>query len=240
MDFWTVRICNNEHGSYYLFWRSALRPFSSKPDAARFLETIESDPGADDLRSFARENPALGIPEAIGDADLLDRAAYWLVSGTALALLESRDLYWTPPLAHRSSRTSIQRFLQTLTPTRAGLGNLRRFASTEAAGGLSAVDDETLRGTVATWIATGQAALGFRYSVGGTTVEKEEIAGPAAAPAGQAVRDSASPEPEGPTFDPDHDAGAQANALVAAAQSGVPFCEECERARQAQNRQGAP
>jgi hypothetical protein len=138
-----------------------------------------------------------------------------------------------------SSRASIQRFLQTLIPTRSGLGSLRRFASADASGGLSAMDDETLRGTIATWIATGQAALAFRYPLRGTTVDKEEIAAPAPAPAGQPVRESASPEPEGPTFDPDHDAAAQANALVAAAQSGVPFCEECERAPQAQSRQPA-
>ena len=33
------------------------------------------------------------------------------------------------------------------------------------------------------------------------------------------------------TFPPTHDAAAQANALKAAAQAGVPFCEECEKAR---------
>jgi len=34
------------------------------------------------------------------------------------------------------------------------------------------------------------------------------------------------------TFAPTHDAAAQANALKAAALAGVPFCEECEKARQ--------
>ncbi len=40
--------------------------------------------------------------------------------------------------------------------------------------------------------------------------------------------------PDSPTFPPRHDAAAQAGALVEAAQSGVPFCEECEKLRQQQ------
>jgi hypothetical protein len=38
-------------------------------------------------------------------------------------------------------------------------------------------------------------------------------------------------EAESNTFDPDHDAASQAAALRSAAEDGVPFCEECEKAR---------
>jgi hypothetical protein len=34
---------------------------------------------------------------------------------------------------------------------------------------------------------------------------------------------------EANTFDPDHEAAAQANAMISAAESGVPFCEVCNR-----------
>lgn len=38
------------------------------------------------------------------------------------------------------------------------------------------------------------------------------------------------PEPEASTFEADHDAAAQADVLRAAAEEGVPFCEECAQA----------
>jgi hypothetical protein len=41
------------------------------------------------------------------------------------------------------------------------------------------------------------------------------------------------PEEEVPTFVAEHDGQAQAATLIAAAQSGVPFCEECTRAEAA-------
>ncbi len=58
-------------------------------------------------------------------------------------------------------------------------------------------------------------------------------AAPRAAPAG-----SASPALPQATFVADLDAAAMAQALRAAARDGVPFCEECERARQAAARAG--
>ena len=45
---------------------------------------------------------------------------------------------------------------------------------------------------------------------------------------------------EDATFTPNLDAAALAKVLRDAAQAGVPFCEECEKARQAQSRTAAP
>ena len=47
-------------------------------------------------------------------------------------------------------------------------------------------------------------------------------------PAQRAIPDR--DEPDGTTFDPDHNAAEQAEALSDAADDGVPFCEECARA----------
>ena len=47
------------------------------------------------------------------------------------------------------------------------------------------------------------------------------------------TKTSDSPAPaDPPTFPPQHDPGSQAETLADAAEDGVPFCEECERARQ--------
>jgi hypothetical protein len=51
---------------------------------------------------------------------------------------------------------------------------------------------------------------------------------PATAPAPHVAREQ---EPDPPTVAPDHDAASQAEALITAAEDGVPFCEECEKAR---------
>jgi hypothetical protein len=57
---------------------------------------------------------------------------------------------------------------------------------------------------------------------------------PDSAPEAPAPSRESSPqqEQESDTFGPGHDGAQQAAALVAASQSGAPFCEECERAKQ--------
>lgn len=56
-------------------------------------------------------------------------------------------------------------------------------------------------------------------------------------PAPRSVFHAPTPSP-GPPMDVDPEA--QANTLKRAAENGVPFCEECERARQAQQQKAAP
>lgn len=51
----------------------------------------------------------------------------------------------------------------------------------------------------------------------------------APAPSGAPAPASSEEQPEENTFGNDHDGGAQAGALGTAAESGVPFCEECAR-----------
>jgi len=62
-----------------------------------------------------------------------------------------------------------------------------------------------------------------RVRTGGRQAETEARPEPPSEP----VRSAPPPDPS--TFDDDHLAGAQADALQSAAESGVPFCEVCQR-----------
>jgi hypothetical protein len=89
-------------------------------------------------------------------------------------------------------------------------------------------DDEVIK-AVGSLLARGDLVAGFEWKprIKAPVKEEAEAAG-AASPS----REPQAQEPDPNTFGGDHDAAAQAAALSAAAQSGVPFCEECARAAQ--------
>jgi hypothetical protein len=88
-------------------------------------------------------------------------------------------------------------------------------------------EDELLK-HLASMLATGELLVALdRRDIGiGDPGEKPQA--PAPQPSDPAP--SKKVEEEANTFGPDHDAAAQADALRAAAEAGVPFCEECARA----------
>jgi hypothetical protein len=104
------------------------------------------------------------------------------------------------------------------------------LAERGAARDLSRMDDDAIIGEVAGLIASGEVFVGFRFQVmtgaAGEEVRDEPVPGPAE-PARPAPKP---PAEDKPTFAPNNDAKVQAHVLVAAAQRGVPFCEECARA----------
>lgn len=115
------------------------------------------------------------------------------------------------------------------------LAELRALALTLADGtALSRLDDHEVMALL-------QAAAP-RLALGRTTPELRRLVpppveGPAPPPppaaAPRAAPATAAPAPASDsTFGSDLDVAAQVAVLVAAAQSGIPFCEECERARQ--------
>jgi len=85
-------------------------------------------------------------------------------------------------------------------------------------------DDEVLQ-LLARLVARGELLVGEEWK---TRINAP--VSPAEAPsAGAPTQQRSEEQPEGPTYGPGHDPAAQASALQAAAQSGVPFCEECAR-----------
>jgi hypothetical protein len=97
-------------------------------------------------------------------------------------------------------------------------------------------DDDVLK-TVAALLGRGELVAGVEWKPRVTAPVEQGAAG---APAGAAPsREPAADEPEPNSFGASHDGAAQAAALIAAAEAGVPFCEECERAAQAQAHGGA-
>lgn len=94
-------------------------------------------------------------------------------------------------------------------------------------------DDDVLK-AVAALLARGELVAGLEWK---PRVSAPVEPGAADAPASPAPsREPAAGEPEPNTFGASHDGAAQAAALIAAAETGVPFCEECERAAQARGR----
>lgn len=134
------------------------------------------------------------------------------------------------------------------------MASLRRFAVVLAGGAaLDRLDDHAVLAVLGEAVATGRLHL-CRSQAGaeasaegspespvdfGVASKQTEITG-APAPAPPAPRMAAAPRPPPPPppappadAAPEIDAAAQAATLREAARSGVPFCEECERARAA-------
>jgi hypothetical protein len=94
-------------------------------------------------------------------------------------------------------------------------------------------DDDVLK-AVAALLSRGELVAGVEWKPRVAAPVQPGAASAAASPAPS--REPAADEPEPNTFEASHDGAAQAAALIAAAETGVPFCEECERAARARGR----
>jgi hypothetical protein len=217
----------------HLLPRFSVRSLGDRPAALNFLNQFQSDPAAmESLTDFLDEgssNPAVaaGSPE--------DRFAGLIASGEALVGPGQRQLLWRHAVSSQS-RSSALEFLRRFRTSSAAMGNLRQFVwKCSGSPDLSRVDDNRILEQAASWVASGEAVVGFRMLLhGGGGGGEEAPARPqpaAAAAAPRPSRDARELEPDPATFPPSHDAAMQAQALIAAAQTGVPFCLECEIAR---------
>jgi hypothetical protein len=204
------------------------RRMSGRSEIEKFLERSQSDPAAlDRLSGFLRgrdDSPALAAPAA-------DRIAALIAGGQALLEPGDGQLLWRHAVSSQS-RFSALEFLRRFSTSPVAMWNLRAFVwKCTVAPDLGRIDDGRILEQVASWVASGEAVVGFRMRLrGGEAVAAEAPARstPATAPAPHVAREQ---EPDPPTFAPDHDAASQAEALITAAEDGVPFCEECEKAR---------
>ena len=97
----------------------------------------------------------------------------------------------------------------------------------------SRMNDDAVIKAVAELLGKGELVAGVEWKPRLSAPPQPEAAAPAAGPSAPS---STQEEPDPNTFN-DNDGAAQAAALINAAQSGVPFCEEC--ARLAAQRAGA-
>lgn len=120
---------------------------------------------------------------------------------------------------------SAQQFLKRFQGDERSMALLRRNANISSAG--SKVSEEQVIETLARMLVSGEliVAMPAREELGAVLGQQPERA-TEAAPRGPTAREQ---EPEPPTFGPSHNGRLQAATLLAAAQSGMPFCEECER-----------
>jgi hypothetical protein len=132
-----------------------------------------------------------------------------------------------------SDVASARAFLSRFRGDVSAMNKLRHFASHLSGMDVSRGGDERVLATVAAAFASG------RIHLAGAPVRRSTLSGPGAeiapeppapAPPPRAAASSAPPN-EPSMFDPDFDAAAQAAVLKEASESGVPFCEECERRR---------
>ncbi|MEK7404889.1 MAG: hypothetical protein AAB225_07250 [Acidobacteriota bacterium] len=104
----------------------------------------------------------------------------------------------------------------------------QRFWETD----VSRLTDDQVLGQIAALITSGVLLVGYEWERAWGRAAPEEEEAPAQAAAGPARRERASAE-EGSSFGGGHDGLGQARVLRSAAESGTPFCEECQRAAQA-------
>ncbi|HWQ56778.1 MAG TPA: hypothetical protein VN442_24035 [Bryobacteraceae bacterium] len=90
------------------------------------------------------------------------------------------------------------------------------------------MNDDQVLATVSRLMSTGELLASVDWKNRISVPEVGEEGEPA--PSGAQPPASSREQPDENTFGNDHDGGAQAGALGAAAESGVPFCEECARA----------
>lgn len=122
-------------------------------------------------------------------------------------------------------------FLGSFKTDAAAMARLRRLVSQRCEmGDVSRIPDDRILVQVAGLLGSGDLLAGYQWhepiELPG---EGGEEAPPApAAPPAPPARERQEPDP--PTFGAQHDGAGQAQGLLAAAESGMPFCEECARA----------
>ena len=115
----------------------------------------------------------------------------------------------------------------------AAMAELRRLVAEKSwETDVSRLTDDQVLGQIAALITSGVLLVGYEWERAWGRAAPEEEEAPAQAAAGPARRERAAEE-EGSTFAGGHDGSGQAQVLRSAAESGTPFCEECQRAAEA-------
>ena len=115
----------------------------------------------------------------------------------------------------------------------AAMAEMRRLVAERAWDtDVSRLTDDQVLDQIAALITSGVLLVGYEWERAWGKAAPEEEEAPAQAATGPA-RSKRTAEEESSTFGDAHDGSAQASELRSAAESGTPFCEECERARQA-------
>jgi hypothetical protein len=162
---------------------------------------------------------------------LTDHLADLIVGGQALLESNLRQLFWRHHVSSLSKPYALL-FLRRFSTSSGAMGNMREFVrKCKALPNACTMRDDVVQEQLASAIASGEAVIGFRTlnRIGGGVAPPF---GPTAPPPPPASKVQPSWEPDPATFPASHDAGSQAQALLAAAQNGSPFCEECQKATQ--------
>jgi hypothetical protein len=218
----------------HLLPRLSLRRLGGRSAVLNFLNQLQSDPAAvRAMTGFLEERDVDRGSSAGGPGSVSDRLADLIASGEALVGATEPQLLWRHAVSSRD-RSSALAFLRRLRTSAGAMWNLRQFVwKSTGSTDLSRIDDDQILEQVATLVSSGEAVIGFRMLLrggGGGAEEAPARPQPAPAAAPPSPRAEREREADPPTFVPHHDAAMQAQALIAAAQNGVPFCEECARA----------
>jgi hypothetical protein len=124
---------------------------------------------------------------------------------------------------------TASRFLAKFKNDTAAMAGFRKLAGAGAGVGRGLSDQQVLQ-AIARQMVSGQLLIAEQRGL----VDKGHLSGKAPEaspePPPRERQSEAAATPDDPeTFEPDHDGVAQANVLIAASASGVPFCEQCSR-----------
>lgn len=240
----------NEAGTLEFFWRHPVSRHPGRGSAIQFALELRRRPEA--VAALRQIFPLKRIPRsANGDAATLKRFAAAVATGEFLILQHRGEGGWigtrapVVPLTRSVSLLCIAKTLPARNVSKAQswlqdasaedlqrlwegmwIGYRRSGSATPDRAEIVAEADRTLT--------SGELVAVFHPMpvLAKTVVESEQ---PAAE--GAPVRTAPAEPPETNTFSSDHAPGPQTSALIAAAQSGAPFCEVC--ARQAAERSAA-
>lgn len=136
---------------------------------------------------------------------------------------------WRDSIHRASTPEHALQFLERFKNDAVAMAGLRRLlGEREWLCDASRMTDDHVLATVARLMSAGELLAGLEWKSRVSAPRSEEAVAPV--PAGAQPQSRPEEEPEGETFAGDHDGATQAGALRAAAESGVPFCEECARA----------
>jgi hypothetical protein len=157
------------------------------------------------------------------------------LSATGYQFFQRRDVH-----SFKDKASAVQ-FLTRFKKDGSAISALRRILA-EGGGSSGSMTDAQVLDEVAARMSRGDLVICYRRNkTPSTTGDDEQAAAPEPSTATAMKAPVKRDEPDQPTFSNDHDVRAQVGTLVAAAASGVPFCEECAKAAalKASGQQGA-
>lgn len=208
--------------------RFAVCGWLDRSAVVRFLKQLQADPVFREELDFFGRGSQIQRPKSY---PVTEHLADLVASGDALLESDLRQFFWRHHVSSLS-KSYVLMFLRRFSTSAEAMGNLRDFVrKCKALPKACIIRDDIVLDQLASWIATGEAVIGFRTlnRISGGLAAPFAPAGPPIASAPRVLRRE---EPDPPTFPSSHDAGSQARALLAAAQHGIPFCAECDKANQ--------